>query len=96
MEPVNFSQMRAEEILKRLKGLSNQLSELQKVQNDKTFLDTAELCIAMNISKRTAQIWRSNNIIGYIKIGRKYYYKLKDIHTLLDDNYVPPKSLTDQ
>ena len=91
MDKVNFSQMKQDAILVKLEGISKQIVELQQMRNDKVFLDTEELCIAMNISKRTAQVWRSKNVIAFSKIGRKYYYKLSDIKALLDKNYVPAK-----
>ena len=91
MDPLNFSQEEQKLIHQKLDKLIDKLSKLQNVQNDKIFLDTEELCITMNISKRTAQVWRTNGIIAYSSIGRKYYYKLSDIQLMLDKNYVPFK-----
>lgn len=45
----------------------------------------------MDISKRTAQDWRDRKIIDYFQIGNKIYYKLSDVHKLLNENYNPKK-----
>lgn len=87
--------MKYDIILEKIEGISIKLDKLQQVQNDKVFLDTEELCITMNISKRTARVWRSNNIIGFIKVRGKYYYRTSDVLTLLDENYVPAKPLSE-
>lgn len=58
---------------------------------DDIFFDNKEFLNLMNISVRTAQIWRDNNIISYSQIGSKIYYRLSDILTLLNENYNPKK-----
>ena len=45
----------------------------------------------MNISKRTAQQWRDNKVIGFSQVGNKIYYSLSDILNLLKENYNPKK-----
>ena len=55
------------------------------------FYDNQEFMKLMNISKRTAQQWRDKKIIGFFQIGNKIYYKLSDVHKLLNENYNPKK-----
>jgi hypothetical protein len=63
----------------------------QRNNPDEVFFDNQEFIQIMNISKRTAQEWRNNNIIAYSQIGMKFYYKLSDILTLLNKFYKPIK-----
>jgi len=93
MDKVDFTKMRIEAILEKLDGMCKNLADLQHSHIENFFFDTEQLCITMNISKRTAQVWRSKNVIGFSKIGRKYYYKFSDIKALLKQNYVPAKIL---
>lgn len=55
--------------------------------NDDVFLDNQQFLLLMNISKRTAQTWRDQNIIPFSMVGNKIYYQMKDIRTLLSKNY---------
>ena len=55
--------------------------------------DNQEFMKLMNISKRTAQQWRDNNIIGFSQVGNKIYYSLTDILNLLKENYNPKKEI---
>lgn len=58
---------------------------------DTIFFDNQEFLQLMNISKRTAQQWRSTGYIGFSQLGNKIYYRLKDIQELLNANYNPKK-----
>ena len=75
------------EILQRLDKIEVQLTKLQ-MSND-VFLDNQEFLQIMNISKRTAQIWRDSKVIPFSQVGAKIYYKVADIKTLLEKNYHP-------
>lgn len=55
------------------------------------FFDNQEFLKVMNISKRTAQLWRDTGFIGYSQLGNKIYYRLADIKALLSENYNPKK-----
>lgn len=48
------------------------------------WLDNTDVCLRLNISKRTLQYYRDNGTIPYSVIGKKCYYKAKDIKALLD------------
>jgi len=53
------------------------------------FFDNQEFIKLMNISKRTAQLWRDNKLIGFSQIGSKIYYRLSDILKLLNITHIP-------
>ena len=55
--------------------------------NDDVFFDNQQFLLLMNISKRTAQTWRDQNIIPFSMVGNKIYYQMKDVRTLLAKNY---------
>lgn len=79
-----------EEILERLKVIEKILLLKQKQPKD-IFVDNQEFLQIMNISKRTAQSWRENGIIGFSMIGNKIYYQMKEIHLLLEKHYIQTK-----
>ena len=62
-----------------------------KLEPENIFFDNQEFMQLMNISKRTAQLWRDTKLIGFCQIGSKIYYCLLDIQNLLKENYNPKK-----
>jgi len=46
-------------------------------------MDSADVCRALGISKRTLQTWRNNGKIPFSMLGGKVYYKELDIEGLL-------------
>lgn len=77
------------DILQRLDDIKQLLKKVQ--YNNDVFLDNQEFLQVMNISKRTAQIWRDSGVIGYSQIGSKIYYRFSDIQELLNKNHNKPK-----
>jgi len=59
----------------------------QKQDPNYIILDNADLMHLFKISKETASNWRAEGILPYSKIKGKTYYKLKDIHKVIDTNY---------
>ncbi|GHV40659.1 hypothetical protein FACS1894179_07550 [Bacteroidia bacterium] len=49
-------------------------------------MDSADVCRALGISKRTLQTWRNNGKIPFAMLGGKVYYKEEDISELLKTN----------
>ena len=47
------------------------------------WMDSADVCRALGISKRTLQTWRNNGKIPYSMLGGKVYFKEADIAELL-------------
>ena len=46
-------------------------------------MDSADVCRALGISKRTLQTWRNNGKIPFAMLGGKVYFKEEDIADLL-------------
>ena len=77
------------EIQEQLKNLTVILKEKQKMNPEDLFCDNQEFMQIMNISKRTAQLWRDTGYIGFSQLGNKIYYRITDIQNLLNENYNP-------
>jgi len=86
-----FSDDEVQEIKQRLDDLTSKISKNQRTEPDQVWYDNQEFINIMNISKRTAAYWRTENIVGYSQIGNKIYYRLSDILTLLNKNAIPAK-----
>ena len=79
------------EIKEQLKELKAILTKSQLLHPDDLFCDNEEFLKIMKISRRTSQFWRNTGVIGFIQIGNKIYFRLKDIQELLNKNYNPAK-----
>ena len=77
------------DINERLKDIKAILTKSQLLNPDDLFCDNEEFLKIMKISRRTSQFWRNTGIIGFIQIGNKIYFRLKDIQELLNKNYKP-------
>lgn len=86
MEAVILTNEQFKEFAKSLKAIEDRVNEITPKDNDK-FVDNQEFIQLMHISKRTAQSWRNEKVIGYAQVGSKIYYKIKDIEELLERNY---------
>lgn len=76
----------------KLEEVVKRLQDLQRTDPTQVFFDNQYFIQIMNISKRTAQEWRNERLIGYSHIGGKVYYRLSDIIELLNRFYKPSKS----
>ena len=86
-----FSEEEVQQILTRLDKISLELKQSQRTQPEEIWYDSQEFLQIMNISKRTAAYWRTENIIAYAQVGHKIYYRLSDILDLLAKCTVPAK-----
>jgi hypothetical protein len=81
-----------------LKNIHSRLEELIKLQKIKTvenpkycILDNADILQLFKITSKTAANWREENILSYCQIKGKIYYRLSDIHEIIDQNYIAIK-----
>ena len=77
-------------LMQKLDSLITALNH-DKQQNNSSFVGNNQFSKLMNISKRTAQQWRDNNVISYSQVGNKIFYQISDIQQLLQDNYIKAK-----
>lgn len=54
----------------------------------KGWVDGQEVMEALHISQRTLQNLRDNGTLGYTTLGNKYFYRIREIDDLLQNNYV--------
>lgn len=78
-----------------LDGMKNELKELLELTEiavskytpifkKEKWLDNQEVCLMMNITKRTLQTYKNKGLLPYSKLNRKNYYKLSDVKALLE------------
>jgi ribosome-binding protein aMBF1 (putative translation factor) len=82
-------------LMEELRSIDERFAEIiKKAQQplSERWLDNQEVCEILNISKRTLQTYRDEQIIPYSQIGNKLYYRAKDIERFLNKHYVSHKA----
>lgn len=88
MEAVILSKSDLAEIRKSLQEIKDHMKSVTSPAEH--FINTDEFVKLMNVSHRTAQIWRDEGKIGYSQKGKKIYYRMSDIDGFLKHNYQAP------
>lgn len=75
-----------------MKGLHRRLDEIffllkaRNRLNGKTILDNQDLCLLLNLSKRTLRRYRATGILPYFQIGGKPFYYESDVEEFIRRN----------
>lgn len=87
MEVIAIQKTVAIEIQTELKALleltENETQKYTSIFNEERWLDNQEVCLMMNITKRTLQTYKDKRLLPYSRLNRKNYYKLSDVLILL-------------
>lgn len=86
MEVITIQSEVFQAILKRLEEIEKKASE-KEPNPDNVWLDNQEFCQLLKISKRTAQTYRDRGIVAFSQVESKVYYRLSDIHQMLEKNH---------
>ncbi len=75
-------------IMKKLDVLEDKVTKKEKVRHTvdgEALLDNQDMCIMLNVSKRTLQRYRSSGQLTFKRIKRKTYYLESDVqHFILE------------
>jgi hypothetical protein len=75
----------------RLEYLIKQQLFKDKQDPNYIILDNSDILQLFKISPKTASNWREEGLLPFSQIKGKIYYKLSDMHKIIDDNYNPNK-----
>ena len=94
MKGVVIEQKAFEKLLSKINLLTDAINfinqTIQKEELDK-WLDSQDVCMALNISPRTLQYYRNKGIIPYSFIGNKIYYEATTIASILSQGLINHK-----
>ncbi|MDR1698552.1 MAG: helix-turn-helix domain-containing protein [Prevotellaceae bacterium] len=79
-----------ERIMKKLDVLDTKVSKKEKVRHTvdgETLLDNQDVCIMLNVSKRTLQRYRSSGELPFKQIKRKTYYLDSDVECFIKEQF---------
>ncbi len=72
------------ELRELLEMTKSSAEKYASIFNKEKWLDNQEVCLMMNITKRTLQTYKDKGILSYSRLNRKNYYKLSGVKTLLE------------
>ena len=90
MEIVNIEARTFEAMMNRFDALEQKMNSLHSEQDKSLnkWLDNQDVCLILNISKRTLQTYRDNGTVPYNQINHKIYYKPDDIEQLTQKSVI--------
>lgn len=90
MEVITMESEVFKEIKSKIDAISDYVLQQDKENelSDDTWLDNYEVCTFLQISTRTLQRFRSENLVTYSVIRGKIFYQFKEIKRLLNDNLI--------
>jgi cell division protein FtsB len=65
----------------------DKMSQQRNMLDGELLLDNQDLCMLLNISKRTLQRYRATGELPFQTLYHKTYYKESDVHTFIRENF---------
>ena len=77
-----------EQIKSSIESICEKVDQLlyDRLENSDTYLTSEEAAKLLKISRRTLHQWRKAGALRYSQIGRKVFFKNKDVQKLIDRN----------
>jgi hypothetical protein len=86
MKIINIEESVFEKMMERFNSFARKVDAICIKSRDKSmseWLDNQDVCMILNISKRSLQTYRNNGTIPYTQMGYKMYYKPEDIQRIM-------------
>lgn len=86
MEIVNIEARTFEAMMKRFAEFTQRVESLCDGKSNKRlekWLDNQDVCMILNISKRTLQTYRDNRVLPFTRIENKIYYRPSDVERVI-------------
>ncbi len=90
MEIVNIEARTFEAMLSAFRTFADRLDTLCRLYGDmeeKKWLDNQEVCLLLKVGIRTLQRYRAIGILPYFTISGKVFYRVKDVHEFLRNQF---------
>ena len=88
MEIVTIEKKTFEEMKSRFNQFSEHVRQLcsrYRPPEKMNWLDNADVCEKLNVSKRTLQTYRDGGLLAYSQINHKIYYRLEDVEAFITE-----------
>ena len=87
MEIVTIEKKTFEEMKSRFNQFSEHVRQLcsrYRPPEKMNWLDNADVCEKLNVSKRTLQTYRDGGLLAYSQINHKIYYRTEDVEAFVE------------
>lgn len=69
-----------DDLMAKIDHLIQLVSDISNPSNKKKIITNDQLIADYGISKKTAQNWRTNGLITFMRVGRKIYYNVDHVN----------------
>lgn len=86
MEVITIEKETYEEIESEIKDLISKADDLIRIfkPEREQWLDQYNVCLMLNINKRTLQNYKDRKLLPFTKVSRKSYFKLSDVELFIE------------
>ncbi len=93
MEVITIQSEAFQTLMKKLNAMEEQIEKIgnRRPRLEDEYIDSSEVCRLLQISRKTLERYRENDMIPYTKIKKRIYYRFRDIDAFMERNYVKPK-----
>jgi predicted DNA-binding transcriptional regulator AlpA len=88
MEVVTMQSEVFHALMKKLNSMEDEIIKIgnRKPRLEDEYLDSTEVCKLLQISRKTLERYRQKDMIPYIKLKKRVYYKFCDIEEFMQNN----------
>jgi excisionase family DNA binding protein len=88
MKVITIEDEAFQQIVNKLEAISSKLNKNKETTplND-VWMNNQDVCILLQISKRTLQHYRDSGKLPFSQVGAKIYYKASDVDAFLNQHY---------
>jgi hypothetical protein len=86
MKIINIEAQTFEKMMDRFDSFTKKVESICEQKGNKNlqqWIDNQDVCMLLNISKRTLQTYRDNGTLAYTQIGHKIFYKPEDVKRII-------------
>lgn len=86
MKVISIEAQTFETMIEKFNAFTRKVDSICGKHGDKAlqkWMDNQDVCVILNISKRSLQTYRDNGTLPYTQIGHKMYYKPEDIKKIM-------------
>lgn len=86
MKVINIEAQTFEAMIEKFNAFTRKVDSICEKHGDKAlnkWMDNQDVCVILNISKRSLQTYRDNGTLPYTQMGHKMYYKPEDIEKIM-------------
>ena len=93
MEVITIQSEAFKALMNKLNAMEEQIEKIgnRRPRLEDEYIDSTEVCRLLQVSRKTLDRYREQDLIPYTKIKKRVYYRFSDLDAFMQRNSVKPK-----